>query len=422
MKHDDPNKEFSMNPSRRWGPEGVPWPIIHLDRSDPGDSGDGVGDLAPDGAGCLRITWSDGFPVAAMVFQPSGAGSYPHPAKPCDEAWSRPLLPPPLYPSDDPSTERLSVVIPTRDRPDDLQRCLASFKEQSSAPHEIIVVDNAPSDERTRGVALAAGVRYVREDRRGLDQARNTGVMAARGTIVAFCDDDVALHPDWCRQILAAFDDRQIQAATGLVLPLELATPAQRIFEFEWGFGRGFSRIDHDAAFFRRTMARGCPVWTLGAGASMAFRRSVFERVGLFDERLDAGAAGCSGDSEFWYRILAAGGTCRYEPRIVSWHRHRRSIDDLRRQIRAYMRGHTVALLVQYQRHGHFGNLRRAFLSLPVHYLRRIALRLLGRDDGALLLDEIAGYLSGFVYFGRHPRLVTRFPFNAGASRSHDHE
>jgi hypothetical protein len=76
--------------------------------------------------------------------------------------------------------------------------------------------------------------------------------------------------------------------------------PGQLQFETYWGFGRGYRRMDFSSVFFESDRLRGCPVWEIGAGANMAFRREVFEKVGLFDERLDVGAAGCSGDSEFW--------------------------------------------------------------------------------------------------------------------------
>jgi glycosyltransferase involved in cell wall biosynthesis len=319
---------------------------------------------------------------------------------------------------------RLSVVIPTRDREEDLARCLASFADQSRTPVQVVVVDNASRGDGARRAALAAGAIYLREDRRGLDFARNAGVRVALGDIVAFCDDDVVLHRNWCREMLAAFFDPSVEAVTGLVLPLELATPAQRIFEIKWSFGRGFERIDYTPAFFERTKSKGCPAWLVGAGASMAFRREVFMRVGLFDERLDAGAAGCSGDSEMWYRVLATGGTCRYEPRIVSFHRHRQSLHALRRQIKAYMRGHVMALLVQYQRYGHWGNLRRALLVMPRAYLRRLLRRLRhGRMEDDMLYEEVGGYFSGFFYFAFHRRLETRYPaYSASTHASVDDE
>ena len=302
-----------------------------------------------------------------------------------------------------------SLVICTRDRPDDLSRCLASLFAQSRAPDEVIVVDNAPRDERTREVARAAGVRYVREDRPGLDIARNTGARAATGAIVAYTDDDVVLHPRWLERLTQAFDGARVMASTGLVLPAELETTAQQIFEHHWGFGRGFERIDFGPEFYCRTRAKGCPAWEIGAGASMAFRREVFAEVGFFDERLDAGAAGCSGDSEFWYRLLAAGWTCRYEPGAVAFHHHRRSMSALGVQIRAYMRGHVTALLVQFERTRERGNLRRICLSLPRYYARSLVDRLQsGRASGNVFLgEEVRGALSGLTYYFKARRALS---------------
>lgn len=164
---------------------------------------------------------------------------------------------------------------------------------------------------------------------------------------------------------MAAFDFEEILAVTGLVLPGELETAAQQILECQWGFGRGFVRKDFGPLFYETRRRDGCPVWEIGAGASMAFRRRVFDVAGPFDERLDVGATGCSGDCEFWYRILHHRGTCRYEPKAVAFHYHRRSFEALAGQIRAYMRGRAAALLVQYERTREPGNLKRLFLTLP---------------------------------------------------------
>jgi glycosyltransferase involved in cell wall biosynthesis len=169
--------------------------------------------------------------------------------------------------------ERLpaSVIICTRDRPDQLARCLLSFKNQTVAPTEIIVVDNAPVDERTRSVALQAGARYVREDKPGLDIARNSGAAALSCPIVVYTDDDTVLHPTWLQRMVAAFDEPAIWAVTGQVFPAELETAAQAVFEKAWGLGKGYERRDYGPAFYEQTRRRGCPVWGIGAGASMAF-------------------------------------------------------------------------------------------------------------------------------------------------------
>lgn len=345
------------------------------------------------------VFWNDGYPVGLNISDSFDAGASPIPAVPWAARSAKTVVgrAKPLS---------VSLVICTRDRPRELARCLASLAGQALRPDEIVVVDNASLSEETERVCRRAGVAYVREPRPGLDFARNAGARASTSDIVAYTDDDVVLHPGWLERLVAAFDVPEIWAVTGLVLPAELATPAQWHFERYWGFGRGFARTDFGPEFLRANEWLGCPVWRIGAGASMAFRRNIFALVGLFDERLDAGAAGCSGDSEFWHRILCAGGTCRYEPSAIVFHYHRRDWAGLRTQVRAYMRGHSAALLVQYERTGRRGNLRRLFLFFPGYYLKRILKRLLLRGDGSDLFmrDEMAGILSGIWFYLRTPR------------------
>jgi glycosyltransferase involved in cell wall biosynthesis len=306
-------------------------------------------------------------------------------------------------------TASASVVICTRDRPNDLARCLSSLRDQTLRPSEVIVVDNASRDRATLDVAQRAGVVYVREDRPGLDIARNTGALRSRSDIVVYTDDDVLLHPRWLERMVTAFDTPQVAAVTGLVLPAELATPAQVHFETYWSFGQGYERIDHRVS---RSAGAGdvYPAWKVGAGASMAFRREIFDRVGFFDERLDVGQAGCSGDSEYWYRLLANGFVCRYEPSSIAFHFHRRSWDDLSRQIFHYMRGHAAALMVQYERTGIAANRRRALFEMPRWYARRVLRAAFRRvrnrqsPEDMFLKQEILGYFSGLLFYYRAAR------------------
>lgn len=306
------------------------------------------------------------------------------------------------------SGERLSVVICTCERPVELARCLASLTASISPPDEIVVVDNAPQGPLARAAVEAVpGVRYVAEPHRGLAIARNTGIRAARGDLVAFTDDDTVVHPTWTARVRDAFSDPALLALTGLVLPAALDTEAQQVFEHELGgFGQGFRTLDFDAEFFRAYRWKGVPVWLIGAGANMAFRRRAFDLVGLFDERLGAGAAGCNEDSELWYRLLAEGQRCRYDPSVIVVHHHRADEAALRRQIRAYMRGHVTALLVQYERHRHAGNLLRLFTILPRYYASVLLSGLLYGFGlrHRLLASELAGCAEGAGYYLRHRR------------------
>ncbi|MEX2382392.1 MAG: glycosyltransferase [Opitutales bacterium] len=302
-----------------------------------------------------------------------------------------------------------SVVICTRDRPESLERCLRSLQELSPSPEEILVVDNAPRTDATFMLVSRMplpGLRYILEPRTGLDIARNTGVRESSGEIIAFTDDDVIAHPSWLRHIQNGFMDSRVMAVTGLVLAAEVETEAQSLFERTWGFNRGYRRRTFDSAFFARTRQREVPVEQIGAGANMAFRRRCFDLAGGFDERLDVGAAGCSGDSEFWYKVLAKGWICQYEPSAVVSHYHRRELRDLNRQIYYYTRGHAAALLIQFEKHGDRGNLRRLFWTLPRYYLRSfLSLLIKGATaQNRTVVREVSGYLSGILYYLRHAR------------------
>jgi glycosyl transferase family 2 len=211
-----------------------------------------------------------------------------------------------------PSSGSVTLAICTRDRPVALERCLRSIADAVERPDEVLVVDNAPHVASTRDLLRSfPQFRYLPEPRPGLSAARNAAVRAAGGDLIAFVDDDVVVHPRWLAPLRRAFIAPDVMAVTGLVLPAELKTPAQVAFETTYGgLGLGFERARYDGDFKRTTVAYGMPVWKIGAGANMTIRRSAFDLVGEFDERLGAGAAGCSEDSEFWYRLIAEGWAC----------------------------------------------------------------------------------------------------------------
>jgi GT2 family glycosyltransferase len=226
-----------------------------------------------------------------------------------------------------------TVAICTRERPEDLERTLAAVCALEPAPHAIIVVDNAPSTARTRAVvARFPQVRYVIEPVRGLNRARNRALREAGTEVVAFTDDDATPEPRWLESLLVNFRDRRVLCATGLTLPIELETPAQELFEEHCSFVRGFSRRVFDGRVDNPLI-----VARIGAGANMAVRRNLPDVAGWFDERLDAGTPTMSGgDHEMFTRILSTGGRIVYDPRAVSWHRHRRTFKELEQVVRGY--------------------------------------------------------------------------------------
>jgi glycosyltransferase involved in cell wall biosynthesis len=229
-----------------------------------------------------------------------------------------------------------TVAICTRERPEDLDRALAAVRAQVGPSFDVLVVDNAPSTDRTRRVVQRhRNVRYAVEPRPGLNCARNRALDEASGDIVAFTDDDATPEPGWLAALMRNFGDPRVFCVTGLTLPSELDTAAQELFEEHCTFVRGFARRVFDGRVENPLM-----VARVGAGANMALRRTLPELVGPFDERLDAGTPTRSGgDHEMFTRILSTGRRIVYEPKAVSWHRHRRTIAELHEVVQGYGTG-----------------------------------------------------------------------------------
>jgi len=307
----------------------------------------------------------------------------------------------------------VSIAICTRERPDDLVRCLTSMVGLVERPLEILVIDNAPESDATRlAVSRFAGVQYHREPQRGLSAARNTALALASGDVVAFADDDVVVHPDWVARIRACFSDPKVMVATGLVLPAELETQAQLLFEHGHEFfHQGYRRRYFDSAYFSALRNRCVPVWTMGAGANMAIRKRAWELGYRFDTRLGPGVfGGCGEDSEFWYRILAGGWSCVYEPAAYVFHYHRREKAALQELVHQYMKGHVAALILQFLGTGDLGNLRRLLFRLPAEYAI-LFLRLVATGfqlEYRIRMRGIFGCLAGLGFVFSRRRNVPR--------------
>lgn len=301
-----------------------------------------------------------------------------------------------LGPDDDATQLELpsaTVAVCTRDRPDDLQRCLTALDALIDDGQEILVVDSCSTRDETRQVASRfPRVRFVREERPGLDIARNRALAEARHEVVAFTDDDAAPDPHWLRALLRGFGDPRTLCVTGLTLPIELETEAQEWFERTNAFGRGFRQQTFDGIWL--DAFRGAHA---GAGVNMALRRSVLELVGTFDEALDAGTPTRSGgDHDMFTRILLAGYRITYEPAALNWHRHRREWSELRDTVKGYGMGVYAYLTGHLMR----GEIRAPMIALGwLRWQLTGILRSFGQPTGhitrSLTLAELRGCAAG---------------------------
>jgi glycosyltransferase involved in cell wall biosynthesis len=237
-----------------------------------------------------------------------------------------------------PSSTKVTAAVCTRDRAAQLGDCLDALTALDYPEHllDLLVVDNAPSDASTRDlVSRYPRVRYACEPEPGLDRARNRAIQEARGAVVAFTDDDVSVDPGWVRAIAAAFDaEPDAMCVTGLVVPDEIDTPAQALFEAYGGFGRGFQRSVHRVMDGESAARKYGGTGRFGTGANMAFRRAFFAGGNLFDPALDVGTpTNGGGDLDMFFRVLKTGHALVYEPGAIVRHRHRRHYAALRTQI-----------------------------------------------------------------------------------------
>ena len=317
----------------------------------------------------------------------------------------------------------VTIAICTKDRPDYLAVLLKSLQTSIAAAArrnvalEIIVVDNAPCDDRTRQTALSfPDTRYALEPKPGLNFARNRAVLEARSDWVAFMDDDVSADAGWLDGFLdAAVAYPDAGCITGLVLPFELETNAQILFEKAGGFRKGFQRAVY------RPFAEGKPFYPcfpglFGTGANMAVRREVVRELGGFDDALDTGAPlPGGGDLDIFYRTIRAGHALVYEPSALVFHRHRRKMNELRRQYWSWGLGFMSFAAKSYwtdpPARSHLrrvvrGEFKRALFQLGKSLLRRHALS--PTFPLAQLWGSMAGWMGGYDRSARRVEAIRR--------------
>jgi O-antigen biosynthesis protein len=239
----------------------------------------------------------------------------------------------------------VTVVVPTCGSDLELlTACVRALLSQTSLPLEVVVVDNRPDRSAVEALideefGREPSVRYAPEPIPGLSRARNAGVGAARGEYVAFVDDDVIADPGWLAAARQRFDvSGEVACVTGLILPSELETPAQVMFDRFAGFGKGFTARTYslssppdDQPLFPYTPGR------FGSGANAVFRAAALRALAGFDEALGAGTKSSGGeDVDIYLRIITSGATLVYEPAALVWHRHPRTERDLQRRVFRY--------------------------------------------------------------------------------------
>lgn len=213
----------------------------------------------------------------------------------------------------------ISIIIATAGRVESLRRLLESLHRVEGGDQigcEIVVANNAADEAGAQAVKelvseYAQRGRYhcwqVREPLPGKCRAQNRAIPLARGSVLAFLDDDVEVTPGWLQAILDFFASFPHEVMQGSILMRDEDRKDPQLLKALERY-RTIDFIDYGSP-------PGSDLRTL-TGGNIAVRREVFQRVGMFDERLGPGRAGYSEDVEFAKRLLKAGMRIGYEPRV----------------------------------------------------------------------------------------------------------
>jgi glycosyltransferase involved in cell wall biosynthesis len=180
----------------------------------------------------------------------------------------------------------------------DLARAIASVQTQSMRPLETLLVIDHNEPLLARATRDFPSVTVMpNAGRRGLSDARNTGLHAARGAVVAFLDDDAEAAPDWLARLAAGYEDPAVIGVGGYAEPLWAAGHRPRWFpeEFDWVVGCSYRGLPTEATTVRNFL-----------GCNMSFRAEAFAIAGDFDTTIGRVGSRPVGDeeTEFCIRLV----------------------------------------------------------------------------------------------------------------------
>jgi GT2 family glycosyltransferase len=207
----------------------------------------------------------------------------------------------------------ISVIVPHLNQSDSLEACLRSLEAQSLCRDlfEILVVDNGSATAPAEMVARHRGVRLLHEAEPGPGPARNTGVAASAGEILAFIDADCRAHPDWLRNLLQAMHN----------------SPPNTILGGDVRIWRSESDALDAIAAYESVFAYRFKLYIERHGYSgtgnLAMLRRDFDATGPF------AGVDVAEDMEWGQRARSAGFRFRYIPEMVVYHPARSSLQEL---------------------------------------------------------------------------------------------
>ena len=270
----------------------------------------------------------------------------------------------------------IDIVIPTRNRGDMIRATLESLQQSTAQNFQVWVVDQSTNEQTAVVVKQIAAhdsrFSLISTQSKGVNIARNIGILAGRAPIVALTDDDCIITKTWLETLLDDYEKNpQVDSIFGRVLPGVPDDAAGESTE-QKRLQQVLPMARKDDPEYQLFMGNRFNLG-FGHGANMSFRRNAFAQYGLFDEYLGAGAPLRSWpERDMGYRILAKNGRILYSPNALIIHNHWREWAEVKRTYHNYAIG-TGAAIGKYIRSNDYGSCVMLFEWIVDQGVRQVA-------------------------------------------------
>ena len=269
-------------------------------------------------AGTIVFSWTDewftgGYAISDWAFGLVDSQRHKKPAFDTVQQYYTASLPPVL-----PEYPKVSVVVCAYNADRTMDSCLASLKQLNYPNYEVIVVNDGSKDCTLEIAQSYDCVRIISQENKGLSVARNVGIAAATGEIIAYTDSDCVADPDWLTYLVAKFLSSDLSAVGGPNLSPPEDSFISSCIAVSPGKPTHVLLSDEVAEHI--------------AGCNMAFRREALEEINGFDPIFHA----AGDDVDLCWRLQDKGYTIGFSPSAIIWHFRRNTVDAYLKQQQGY--------------------------------------------------------------------------------------